>query len=327
MKLSKLIVVLIVLLFAAAFSDKLAVKEIAEVNINNLSHNFAPYWLLGFPFHFLGLSRLGFIFVNLTSLFFLFRVLKLEFSTNLNPVLLIISFDILYFSSMSVRDIMYSVFFIVFIDCSYKGKIRLSYLAAAVLVWLRIESIIWLLLFTFTSNFRKKVTSLWLRVFLILSFPPIFFFALDIVNTVLVNFGMSNSSDDVYSLVLESRYFRQFGDVDGSSGTAYLLDEDTFFSIGEHLRLYLQYFSFVIVSYSVISLKTVLAILTGSVSVVYFLSRLSHKNMYRLDGFLIYWMSLAPLMVNAGNIYRMRLPIILISLVIYYEYAVVRHRR
>jgi len=124
---------------------------------------------------------------------------------------------------------------------------------------------------------------------------------------------------EMWRFVVTARYFRQFSDSDGSGSTSAMLPPEDYFATGNMELLFWQSISFLYITFSEKSLPIYAAVVSGipvfGMTLYRLYTRQASKAMTfviicALLSFLIY----APFMVNGGNIFRIRLILLVMLL-------------
>lgn len=327
-------------LIAALFvlPDKLAEVEIFEVTTKGLSHNFLVYYMLSFPIvEVFGLSRSAMASVSHVGIFIIsiYVVNKAGFQSRRNRQLAMITLtmfpDILYFSAFSLRDPLIAGLSMLLVFHTYQHialhqqlSWKLIGIVTLMLYSLRPEVIIWL---GAVMVFHSIVPRLSVRGTLLFTFIGVvaLISAFDVIAPELLKFVNIVPSDwkfsglDALRAVADMRFERQFSDADGSGSTSSILSRSTYYDTGNAQLIAIQSVSFIFLTTVGISSATLVAILTilvllGMVLRKFIFSTLNKVQLYiLLTGYMAYAMY-SPLIVNGGNAFRMRLPLLAIML-------------
>lgn len=317
--------------------DKLAAKELIEVKSRGLSHNFSLYYYASFPiFEVTGNARAAFVSVStLVSFWCSLLIAHKPYIKNNKIIFLLLNFypDLLYFNAFSLRDIM-----IVFVQClfilslfehifhkeKYSFIMIISY--SFLLMLLRDEVLIWCLasylifLLAKYTSVNKFVSIIILSPFLIYIFADyVISYILRILR--LTNSVFTNYMDAIFH-VINSRYYRQFSDSDQSGTTTAILSPNQFENIAPELYLLLSLFTALVVTYwkngflvNVTRLTYVIALgnaLRPSLKTM----RVSKLWLLFFIVAVLSYLIYAPLIVNGGNAFRMRLTSIALLLIL-----------
>jgi hypothetical protein len=330
------------LLVSALFviPDKLAVVEISEVPSVGLSHNFLIYYILSFPLvEVFNAPRAAMVSVSnaitFTSAVWVVNKLKLDSSRDRTISIAILALypDILYFSAFSVRDPAIASFSLVLVFMLYqnlvmKTKLQLLplILVATALFSLRPEVLIWIVsvfgLFIFAKKQRPWPLILSVFVAAIVMLLLVEFIGPQLIMYVgLVSEHSQLSGTDVWRHVVDARYIRQFSDSDGSGSTSALVSWDVYMNLSNVHLLAIQLTSFLTITLSGYSMLSGLTVATGVLAYALSVKKLVRQNIstpivfLALSG-LLSFMIYAPFAVNGGNIFRMRLPLVSLCLLL-----------
>jgi len=283
-----------------------------------------------------GNARAAFVSVStLVSFWCSLVIAHKPYINNRNTIFLLLNFfpDLLYFNAFSLRDIM-----IVFVQCLFvlslfehiilkkrHGFLMLIFYAS-ILMLLRNEVLIWCFASYVIFVVAKYVN---VRTFIILTIIspflvyvaasyaiPYLLYVLRLTNNI-----FNNSVDAVY-FVIRARYYRQFSDADQSGSTSAILSPYQFENITPEVFILLSFFTALVVTYWKNGLLVNVARLTYAIVVaraVTFNLKSFRVSKLWVVFFLVAMLSYiiyAPLIVNGGNAFRMRLTSVALLLIL-----------
>lgn len=316
--------------------DKLAAKELAEVKSVGLFHNFSLYYYASWPlFELTGNARASFVSVStLVSFWCSLFVIQKPYIINKKAVFLLLNFfpDLLFFNAFSLRDIsivfLQCLFFLalyeyIFLRLKY-SKIALG-LTVFLLFLLRAEVLVWC---SFAGMLFYVARHTTVRTFIgfLMCFPFLLYWAADYVVVKLLSVLSLIRSDHIDFLaavyfVIKARYYRQFSDADQSGSTSAVVSPNQFESISPEFYIFIAMFTALVVTYwkhgllvnaTRLTYITILSMAGRSVFKSFRISKFDMLFFYvAISSYLIY----APLIVNGGNAFRMRLASIALMLV------------
>lgn len=341
---------IIVATCASVIPDKLAVTEFERSLASGVTHNFFIYGFLGYPAYLISSSwRVAAIFVS--AIFFGFYILPL--SHLLSKI----------FAARAVKFVMAGIYFcppmLVFSSVSMRDSaiaLATLYICAGLTAWslravqrvdiqgfilisvfllslLRAEALLGVLLVLFFAVLTRKfsvVSAIGIAVCVIV--------LLFILSTPVIKgvswVGFSVNGDTALQVVRaasDARFDRQFKDSDGSGSTSSIMPASEWANTTTPVLMAKQSISvFYPVFSEGLSKAAMFAALTDIFIFMFFLigahlRSLAHKGVIiRLAAMLLFSVSVYfPVLVNFGNIYRMRLPLVLIFYAVAF-YAVFR---